>query len=61
MNNYFYLIGTGIEPFDSLTDARKHQRYILKKDSGTVLLFHDNKGYYILKKYLDGRESKVIY
>ena len=59
MNNYFYTIGKGLA-FDTLKEARKHQKYIIKKDTGTIMLFRDNKGYYILKKYLDGRESKVI-
>lgn len=59
MNNYFYTIGKGLT-FDTLKDARKHQKYIIKKNTGTIVLFRDNKGYYILKKYLDGRESKVI-
>lgn len=40
--------------------ARKHPKYIIKKDTDTIMLFFDNKGYYILKKYLDGRGSKVI-
>lgn len=60
MNNYFYQIGKGFASFDTLKEARKHQKYIIKKDTGTIMLFRDNKGYYILKKYLDGRESKII-
>lgn len=59
MNNYFYQIGSGLT-LDTLKEARSYQKYIVKKDTGTIMLYRDNKGYYILKKYLDGRESKVI-
>lgn len=60
MNNYFYQIGKGLV-FDTLKEARKHQQYIIKKDIGTIMLFRDNKGYFILKKYMDNRETKRIY
>lgn len=59
MNNYFYQIGRGLT-FDTLKEARLYQKHILKKDTGTIMLYRDNKGYYILKRYVDGRVSIVI-
>lgn len=48
MGNYFYSIGSIWQPFISLSDARKHMRFVLKNDKDTNALNRDNKGYYYI-------------
>lgn len=60
-HNYFYQIANSVQTFDTLKEARKVQKDIIRKDVHTCVLFRDNKGYYILKKYMDNRETKRIY
>lgn len=61
IHNYYYQIANGMQFFDTLSEARKAQKHIIKSDVHTCKLFRDNKGYYILKKYMDNRDAKKIY
>lgn len=54
-HNYFYQVAKGMQPFETLAEARKAQRMIIKNDLHTCTLLRDNKGYYILKRYTDNR------
>ena len=53
MKNFSYSIGAGYQLFDSLAKARRAQRRIIKSDK-TVLLYRDNKGYFIKRYSLRG-------
>lgn len=50
MNRYFYDFAQGWSSADTLTEARKMVRYILKQDKCTHSLFHDKEGRVYVKR-----------
>lgn len=62
VHNYYYSISnSGIwSSFNSLTEARQAQRRIIKSDKNACFLYRDELGYYIAKKYIDGRQMAKI-
>ena len=57
-HNYSYSIGKAYQSIDSLTDARKLQKSIINGDK-TACLYRDEKGFYILKMYLNGTAKRI--
>ena len=58
LHTYTYSIGKGYQLIDSLTDARKCQRSIIRSDN-TICLYRDGNGFYIRKIYDDGTSKRI--
>ena len=62
MNDYFYTIGKAWQSFDSLEEARKEMKSVIKNDMHTALLNRDNEGrYYILRRHINKENTRRFY
>lgn len=49
MGNFVYTIGNVWDLFETLGEARRHMKYVIKNDRLTDLLNHDSHGYFIVR------------
>lgn len=62
MRYYIYTIGKAFSYFDTLSDARKAMKSIIKSDRNTALLNRDNVGrYYIVRTNINTQTKKTFY
>lgn len=62
MSNYFYQIGKLWPSFNTLAEARKHMRDVIKSDKNISALNRDNQGkYYILRTHIYTMKTVRLY
>lgn len=62
MRDYIYTIGRAFPYFDTLSEARRYVKHVIRSDRNTALLNRDNVGrYYIVRTNVDTQTKKTFY